>query len=255
MVDTPDGLSDYAPSGMSTDLRDRLLTVFARTRDRQVINTVSVLSASPDRARWPEHIIADAATLVNNLVDESPAKTDYACTKGCLWCCHQQVRITPPEAIAIAEALRESFPSDWLEQLLRILKQRVDRIGGFNDQTDYLRAKLPCAFLGADGACGIYAWRPIVCRGYHSLSREACQDKYIDVTAPAPPIDSFAHMAANAVLHGVSAAVHAANMDWRQYEMHGVVLRALEIPDAAVRWAAGENIFAGCRLSAADRPA
>jgi Fe-S-cluster containining protein len=245
----PIDLPDYAPAGMSDDLKSRLLQVYARTRDRQIGNTASTLRASADPAQVSENVVADAFRLTANMVDASPAKPSYACGKGCSWCCHQQVRVSGPEAIGIADALRDAYPPEWLATLHRMIAQRVERIADLPTVRAYLEARLPCAFLAGDGGCAVYEWRPIVCRGYHSLSRSACQEKYVDLAQPAPPIDSYAHMAANAVLHGVSAAVAAAGKDGRLYELHGAVLRALDTPDAARRWAQGEDIFAGCKLS------
>lgn len=234
---------------MGAELRERLLSVFARTRDRQIGNTAATLRATADPARLAESIGGDAFTLIGALVEASPARPSYACGKGCSWCCHQQVRVSAPEAIGIAEALTEAYPPEWLATLRAIIAQRVERIATLDTTRAYLEARLPCAFLAPDGGCAVYERRPLVCRGYHSLSRSACQEKYVDLASPAPPIDSYAHMAANAVLYGVVAAVGAAGKDCRIYELHGAVLRALDTPDAGVRWARGEEVFAGCKLS------
>lgn len=248
----PAGLPGYAPSGMSAELRERLLSVFARTRDRQIGNTAATLRATSAPERLAENVSGDAFTLIAGLVEASPARRDHECGKGCSWCCHQQVRVSAPEAIGIAEALTEAYPPEWLATLRAIIAQRVERIAGLGTTRAYLEARLPCAFLAPDGGCAVYERRPLVCRGYHSLSRSACQEKYVDLAKPAPPIDSYAHMAANAVLYGVVAAVGAAGRDGRIYELHGAVLRALDTPGAGVRWARGEEVFAGCKLSLGD---
>jgi hypothetical protein len=245
----PAGQPEYAPLGMGEELRSRLLSVFARTRDRQIGNTAATLRATADPARVAENIGGDAFTLIAGLVEASPARGAYECGKGCSWCCHQQVRVSAPEAISIAEALIEAYPPEWLATLRAIIAQRVERIATLSTTRAYLEARLPCAFLAPDGGCAVYERRPLVCRGYHSLSRAACQEKYVDLANPAPPIDSYAHMAANAVLYGVVAAVAAAGKDGRIYELHGAVLRALDTPEAGARWARGEEVFAGCKLS------
>ncbi len=252
LPDLPDG---YAPVGMPPELMVRLKEVFALTRARQIGNTASTIQATSEPAKLAEHVVADAFHLTGNLVAASPAVEQYECGKGCSWCCHQQVRISPPEAIAIADILRDAYPADWLATLRAIIVQRVALIERLGTVRAYLEAAVPCAFLAPDGGCAVYECRPIVCRGYHSLSRSACQEKYADLKSPAPPIDSYAHMAANAVQHGVQAAVTASGRDGRFYELHGAVLRALDTPDAAVRWARGEDVFAGCRASVADRQA
>jgi Fe-S-cluster containining protein len=245
----PAALPEYAPLGMGEELKARLLSVFARTRDRQIGNTAATLRATAEPARLAENVSGDAFALTAALVEASPARPSYECGKGCSWCCHQQVRVSAPEAIGIAEGLREAYPPEWLATLRAIIAQRVERVAELATTRAYLEARLPCAFLAPDGGCAVYERRPLVCRGYHSLSRSACQEKYVDLASPAPPIDSYAHMAANAVLYGVVAAVGAAGKDGRIYELHGAVLRALDTPDAGARWARGEEVFAGCRLS------
>jgi hypothetical protein len=159
------------------------------------------------------------------------------------------VRVAAPEAIALADALREAFPTEWLVQLRAMLAQRVARIAGFASVRDYVAASLPCAFLAPDGACGVYAWRPLVCRGFHSLSRMACQHFYIDLGHRPPPIERVGRYGANGVQRGMSDACAADGRDGGLYELHGAVLRALETTDCASRWAAGEDVFAGCTES------
>jgi Fe-S-cluster containining protein len=241
LPELPEG---YAPVGMPEELKLRLREVFILTRARQIGNTASTLAATAAPRELAENVVGDAFHLTGNLVAASPALEQYQCGRGCSWCCHQQVLISAPEAIAIADALREAYPPEWIATLRRVLAQRVALIAELATPRAYLEAAVPCAFLAPDGGCAVYERRPIVCRGYHSLSRSACQEKYIDLKSPAPPIDSYAHMASNAVMHGVQAAVAASGRDGGAYELHGAVLRALEAPDAAARWAGGERLFA-----------
>src|SRR5271154_6611896 len=121
----PAGLTDYAPLGMDEELKSRLLSVFARTRDRQIGNTAATLRATADPVRLAENVSGDAFTLTAGLVEASPTRSAYECGKGCSWCCHQQVRVSAPEAIGIAEALREAYPPEWLATLRAIIAQRV----------------------------------------------------------------------------------------------------------------------------------
>jgi Fe-S-cluster containining protein len=239
-------MPDVLPPGIPESLRSALTAVYDRTHERQALNTVAVMAAGLTGAppRMAEHVVADAFRLMGELVAASPARAGYQCGQGCAWCCHQPIRVTAPEAIAIADALREAYPGDWLVTLKRMLADRVRRIAALGGDADYLAARLPCAFLAPDNSCSIYAWRPVVCRGYHSLSKAACQEKYVDLAAPAPPIDAYAHTAANAVHHGMAAAVAAAGRDGGTYELHAAVLTALDIADAAAAWWRGAPLTA-----------
>ena len=136
-------------------------------------------------------------------------------------------------------------PSDWLAAIRQVLVARAAAAAGFADARAYRAAGLPCAFLGPEGQCAVYEWRPLVCRGYHSLSRSACPEQYVDLGAPVPPIDAYTHLAGNAVQHGVARAVDAAGRDGGLYELHAAVLRALDTSDARGRWGRGESLFRG----------
>ena len=239
-------MADILPPGIPDSLRAALTAVYERTKERQAVNTVAVMAVGMTGApeRQAEHVVADAFRLMGELVAASPARAGYQCGQGCAWCCHQPIRVTAPEAIAIADALREAYPADWLATLKRMLTDRVQRIAALGDNAAYLAARLPCAFLAPDNSCSIYAWRPVVCRGYHSLSKSACQEKYVDLAAPAPPIDAYAHTAANAVHHGMAAAVAAAGKDGNTYELHAAVLTALDLADGAAGWWQGKALNA-----------
>ena len=250
--------ADDAPPGLAAqavpprDLDAALQELFARTRSQQALNTAAVIAntlVQRGSARLAEHVAADAWRLVDEVAARSPARPLHECARGCNFCCHQQVSVTPAEAIALAGGLRETFPAPWLEQLRALLAQRSATIAGFTSMAEYFAAGLPCGFLGAEGECAVYAWRPVMCRGYHSLSRASCQEKYVDPAAPPPAIDRAGHRAAQATLQGVAAGVAAAGLDGRFYELHGALLRALDTPDAAARWAGGEDVFNGCRPS------
>lgn len=100
---------------------------------------------------------------------EAPAS---ACKAGCGWCCHQQVGVSVPEAIRIAAHLR-TLPEAEAAPLTARIRQVATATAGM---TTHQRAmsKQACPFLGADGACTIYAVRPLRCRGLHSIDVEFC---------------------------------------------------------------------------------
>lgn len=250
-----DPLPGYDPPGMDPELKAKLKDMYGRTRDRQVINTALTLDATRDQPeRMGEAVLADAYQLLNNLIEASPARKEHECASGCSFCCHQLVRVSALEAIAIGEALREAYPSDWLASIRSLLEKRAAAAAGFGSIRAYRAAAMPCAFLGPEGQCAIYEWRPLVCRSYHSLSRSACQEQYVDLKSPTPPIDAYTHLAGNAVLHGVMLAVIEAGRDGRIYELHGAILRALDLVDGRARWGRGEELFRGVLLWLPDKP-
>lgn len=75
-----------------------------------------------------------------------------SCTRGCSHCCHMDVHITTFEAEFIC------------------VNTGVPHVHQTPHRKGYRSA---CPFLAADGACGIYEYRPVLCRTYHSLSDPA----------------------------------------------------------------------------------
>ena len=86
------------------------------------------------------------------------------CREGCSGCCHLAVHATYPETVAVAELLTES-QSTKLSGYIECLKTALPE---FHDLKNYLKrhrqALGPCPFLDAQGACSIYAIRPLSCR-------------------------------------------------------------------------------------------
>jgi len=208
--------------------------------------TIAAANAADGRAQVAD-VTEGAFDQLNRLVAQSPMRERWACAKGCSWCCHQYVSVSAPEAIALADAVREAFPPEWLDHLRGMLAERSARIATLFPDGTYHDARLPCVFLTAEGACGIHAWRPLMCRGYLSIDVVGCQDIYQGKPAAKPPFDRFAHRAGNAVLAGVRAGSASHDRDDGAFELHGALLRALETPDAAERWRRGERVFVGCR--------
>ena len=124
--------------------------------------------------------------------------------KGCSWCCYDAALVNPLEVLILMLAL-ERKP---LEERLFIKRQLARWIlihtsedamipmqtGAQSENTDAfhdnvrkrtaktveasMKFRTPCPFL-IDGACSVYASRPIACRGHHSLnpSPDDCKDK------------------------------------------------------------------------------
>ena len=87
-----------------------------------------------------------------------------ACTKGCSYCCHISVSVTPYEAALIGQVIHTPpIPIKYSNPF------RVSKFAG-----------VPCPFL-KDNSCSIYNIRPIVCRAHFNISD---QPKACDSTAP-----------------------------------------------------------------------
>jgi Fe-S-cluster containining protein len=146
------------------------------------------------------------------------------------------VDVLAPEAFRIAAHLRQTRSPGELAGL-------VYRLGAHGRHDFGAR---PCVFL-ADGRCSIYEVRPLVCRGYNSLSKERCEAFYNDASVDLKGTkDVVAGRLAEAMEEGVIAGLNAFGLDAQWYELPSAVLRALETIDGPARWARGEAVFQGC---------
>jgi Fe-S-cluster containining protein len=89
------------------------------------------------------------------------------CGRGCSGCCTLTVNATLPEAVLAAEVLSAAQADALRTHIPRLLA-----IADAADLKNYLRRQRQevglCPFLAADGACGIYACRPLACRSLYS---------------------------------------------------------------------------------------
>jgi Fe-S-cluster containining protein len=169
-------------------------------------------------------------------IDALPSKAQHACAPGCFFCCYLPVDVLAPEAFRIAAHLKQTRSPGELTGLAYQL--------GAHGQHDL--GVRPCVFL-ADGRCSIYEVRPMVCRGYNSLSKERCEAFYHDASVDLEGTkDRVAGRLAEAMEDGVIAGLNALCLDAEWYELPSAVLRALETTNGPARWARGEAVFQGC---------
>jgi Fe-S-cluster containining protein len=193
-----------------------------------------------------DHLHRDVQGHIDMLMAHTPPDERPACRAGCVFCCAIPVEIRAPEAIYIALRLREERSSAEIDALLEKLRRRVAERRGWLSDERWARRQM-CVFLQNNGRCGIYAFRPLNCRGWTSTSRDDCASE-----SPVTP-HALVHLAAQAAGHGLTRVAAALTLEATSYELEAAILRALETPDAAERWARGERIFTGCdQLSTPD---
>lgn len=202
---------------------------------QQQASTIDTLQASRGNAavlRLATQVHRDMSATVDGL----PSKTQHACAPGCAFCCYLPVDVLAPEAFRIAAYLQQTRSPAALTEL-------VYRLGTHGQ---HYHAARPCVFL-ADRRCSIYEVRPMVCRGYNSLSKEQCETYYHDATVDLRGTkDHVAGRLAEAIEDGVIAGLNVLGLDAQWYELPSAVLRALETTSGPARWARGEEVFQGC---------
>lgn len=83
---------------------------------------------------------------------------DIRCRRGCSHCCHGPVEIWPHEAALLVEIAREAG--------MELDRARLERQSRYapDDWRQQPVADRACGFLGDDGACKVYEFRPNACR-------------------------------------------------------------------------------------------
>jgi len=169
-------------------------------------------------------------------IDALPSKTQHACAPGCFFCCYLPVDVLAPEAFRIAAHLKRTRSPGELAALMYQLAAQ--------SQQDF--GTCACIFL-AQGHCSIYEVRPMVCRGYNSLSKERCEAFHHDASVDLRGTkDRAAGRLAEAMQDGVIAGLKTLGLDAQWYELASAVQRALETTNGLARWKRGEAVFEGC---------
>lgn len=205
------------------------------TLQQQKAATINALRASRRNAAVLR-LAEEVHQGMSMAIDALPSKAQHACAPGCYFCCYLPVDVLAPEAFRIAAHLKQTRSA-------RELAELVYRLGA-HGQHDF--GARPCVFL-SHGHCSIYEVRPMVCRGYNSLSKERCEAYYHDASVDLKGTkDRVAGRLAEAMEEGVIAGLNALGLDAQWYELPSAVLRALETTDGPARWARGEAVFEGC---------
>ncbi|MFH1499076.1 MAG: YkgJ family cysteine cluster protein [Verrucomicrobiota bacterium] len=176
--------------------------------------------------------------LVERAHDETPSKIrrTVACRAGCDHCCHTPVDVQAHEVFFAAEHIQLHFTP---EQLAAVIALTAERRARHSTRGAAARERpwQPCALLGADGRCTIYAGRPEICRVHHTSDARACAafvaDPGVDIDAVYVPT-LRARMFA--VMIGLDEAIEAAGYDDRSYDFNSALHEALTNSLCRVLW-------------------
>lgn len=147
---------------------DDKLDAGRRARERQKVAFMRALADRyAERFRAMEE--ADAVSVANEIHGmlnelirrDSEGDADsrrIQCRRGCSHCCSNPVDVWPQEAAALVAAARAAGIE--LDRA-KLERQAAQSIESWPKQPAADRA---CVFLGADGACRVYAARPVACR-------------------------------------------------------------------------------------------
>lgn len=154
------------------------------------------------------------------------------------------VGVTAPEALAIAAHIRKNKSRAEQERICESAVENAKKIASRapGDQTPH-----PCSLQGPDHVCCVFALRPLRCRPLHAISvakeigQRAGQPTPSATGATKEP--RHEEIVAQGIEAGMARTLKSAGLDANIYELNSAVATALEIPDAAERWARGEDVF------------
>ncbi len=195
---------------------------------------------SVDKVASVAFLVNSAHAWADDRIAQSPECDRRACKAGCAFCCYLPVVLaSAAEVVHLADWLRANCTPDELAAVRRRLKARCEQ----SATNSPAQKRLPCALL-QDDKCMAYDARPFKCRGWNSVRLEACERAYgRSETTTEVPVDTFAFVMGNAVLNGLSDATQHAELDGGAYELNAALRRALDLPDATLRWRNGERLF------------
>jgi len=222
-------------------------TLVDLTAGAEAAAAADILSTGRTEAKVYElaaNALGFAQQEIERMVEHTPAESRPACRAGCAFCCVIPVAVSPPEALYMAAWLQETLSAEEQVDLRTRLRTRVEERQGWTVEARWARKRF-CIFLRDDGQCGIYAIRPLACRGYSSLSRATCEEAFTDKGDRVRVHAGVRELAAG-VIYGLVLASKELGLEWGRHEIEAAVLRALETPDAAERWVRGERVFTGC---------
>ncbi len=155
------------------------------------------------------------------------------------------VGVTAPEVLSIAAHIRKEKSRAEQRRIYESAVKNATKIATQppGDSTSCP----PCALQGANHVCCVFAQRPLRCRPLHAIliANELGRHDGPPVRPPAEASGEFEHerIVAQGIEDGMTQALKSAGLDANRYELNSALATALEIPDAAERWARGEDVF------------
>jgi Fe-S-cluster containining protein len=219
----------------------------------------AILRDAPDRARTvalARKVMDATSRLAEGLLANAP-EGGVACKAGCAHCCYQSVGVTPPEALAIADHLRQTLSDSELAKVAARVAALHEKTQGLST-AERFSSDHPCPFLDVGaGRCSIYEARPLSCRGMNSLDAGECERRLRDAGAREAFLSSGAgsrsFMEPIRAFHAISAGMQIAlaelyNLDMRPLDLTAAMHLLLAAPDALPSaWLEGRPSFEPAR--------
>ena len=191
------------------------------------------------RGKDQSHLVEIANTVINETdalwADLESEQPNYACHKGCSWCCHQNVSVTWPELLKVLSYILKMKNAKSILSLAKRIKIHSQKVAGKSSNRRFDK-KLACVFL-TDNRCTVHSARPLQCRGGFSEEEQYCRDLLENRTATQSKIRNRTRigkylvapkMIYNSAQLGLSQALDDENLDGNIYELTAAMTILME---------------------------
>lgn len=148
----------------------------------------------------------------------------------------QPIRVTVPEALAIADDLHARLPAAEVRRVLRRAQENETLFERCD--ADVCQSAL-CPLLADDGTCLVFGTRPLECRGRCGLP---CGPSPEAAEATMAPTEDYAATVTDGMQAGLTTALAAAGFDGGRYELNHALTAVLADAEAVERWTRGERL-------------
>lgn len=230
-------------------------------RRRQVAADKSALAPGLDVRNRDGFQIAALMRIVHELVRTSMARQSVAplmhwlydnmtkankafasaveidCRKGCFHCCQMWVDASPPEILYLARNLPARERATAIARINNAIA-----ISGHMDFEERGAFVSPCPML-LDGACSVYAVRPIACRSAASLDAEVCQRAYNLHSDEQIPLPLPYMLLGSGYRLALAGAIKKAGLRHQAVELNSGLRIAVHERNAEARWLSRDDPF------------
>jgi len=166
------------------------------------------------------------------------------CRAGCWHCCTHMVLASVPEILNLADQIRQT----WTEEEISALRQRITAHKAITKPAREGTAPYPprpvCPLL-KEGSCSVWMHRPFVCRGWNSIDVGPCIRKREHPEEDVHEEGLGSQMAVtDFIRQGMTEGLEAKGASSELCDLAFGLEIALDNPDGAERYLAGEDLFA-----------
>lgn len=167
-----------------------------------------------------------------------------ACGAGCPHCCVLNVAVLLPEAMVIAEWMRERMSQPELEVMEKRLALHRCWTRWMDDD-ERITKHMTCPFLDEEGSCIIHPVRPLACRGVASLDSNSCREALSPVVTDEARLvvaDLLRRAAFDTAFTALARALKSHGLDDRSIELGAGVMAFLENPRRREEFLSGAKL-------------